>query len=133
MQDLYLHTGQHNTEKTRTYIHASSGIRTHDPRVRAAEDSTCLRSLGRWDWLTFLFGAKVESCICVYLEIYCLYFSQVLRVMIGEKNSPTVAHACRKRRLKWVVGAWGYNWATQSPEGYKYGDLVLQVGGWEWG
>jgi hypothetical protein len=32
-------------------------------------------------------------------------------------NSPTVAHACRKRRLKWVLGAWGYNWATQSPGG----------------
>jgi len=25
----------------------------------------------------------------------------------GEKNSPTVTHACRKRRLKWVPGAWG--------------------------
>jgi hypothetical protein len=27
------------------------------------------------------------------------------RVVTGEKNSPTVAHACRKRRLKWVLGA----------------------------
>jgi hypothetical protein len=25
----------------------------------------------------------------------------------GNKNSPTVTHACRKRRLKWVPGAWG--------------------------
>jgi hypothetical protein len=33
-----------------------------------------------------------------------------------NKNSPTVAHACRKRRLKWVPSAWGYNWATLSPE-----------------
>jgi hypothetical protein len=37
------------------------------------------------------------------------------RVVTGEKNSPTVAHASRNRRLKWVLGAWGYNWATQSP------------------
>jgi hypothetical protein len=29
----------------------------------------------------------------------------------------TVAHACRRRRLKWVFGAWGYNWGTQSPIG----------------
>jgi hypothetical protein len=36
-------------------------------------------------------------------------------VVTGEKNSPTVAHACRKRRLKWVLSAWGYNWATQPP------------------
>jgi hypothetical protein len=25
------------------------------------------------------------------------------RVVTGEKNSPTVAHACRKRRLKWAL------------------------------
>jgi hypothetical protein len=54
----------------------------------------------------------------------CMY---VPRVVTGEKNSPTVAHACRKRRLKWVLGAWGYNRATVS-RGYKYGDLVLRVG-----
>jgi hypothetical protein len=27
------------------------------------------------------------------------------RVVTEEKNSPTVAHACRKRRLKWVPGS----------------------------
>jgi hypothetical protein len=43
-------------------------------------------------------------------------------VVTGEKNSPTVAHACRKRRLKWVLGAWGYNWATRSP-----GDINMET------
>jgi hypothetical protein len=43
-------------------------------------------------------------------------------VVTGEKNSPTVAHACRKRRLKWVLGAWGYNQATQSP-----GDINMET------
>jgi hypothetical protein len=33
--------------KMRTHIHASSRIRTHDPSVRAAEVSTCLRPLGQ--------------------------------------------------------------------------------------
>jgi hypothetical protein len=32
-----------------------------------------------------------------------------------NKNSPTAAHACRERRLKWVASAWGCNWATLSP------------------
>jgi hypothetical protein len=32
----------------------------------------------------------------------------------GLKNSPTVNHACRKIRLKWVPSAWGC-WATLSP------------------
>jgi hypothetical protein len=44
----------------------------------------------------------------------CQYIYHRPRVMTVEKNSPTVAHACRKKRLKWVLGAWGYNWATQS-------------------
>jgi hypothetical protein len=39
------YTGQHNTEK-QTHIHAPSRIRTCDPSVRAAEDSTCLRPRG---------------------------------------------------------------------------------------
>jgi hypothetical protein len=35
-----------NTEETRTDIHASSGIRTHDPSVRAGEDISRLRLRG---------------------------------------------------------------------------------------
>jgi len=34
--------------------------------------------------------------------------------MTGEKNSPTVALACRTRRLKSVPGARIYKWATLS-------------------
>jgi hypothetical protein len=33
----------------------------------------------------------------------------------GLRNSPTVTHACRKRRLKWVPSAWRYSWSTFSP------------------
>jgi hypothetical protein len=33
------------------------------------------------------------------------------------KNSPAIAHACRKRRIKWAPSAWGYSWATRAPEG----------------
>jgi hypothetical protein len=35
------------TEKKQTYIHTFSGIRTHDPSVRATEDSSCLRPRGQ--------------------------------------------------------------------------------------
>jgi hypothetical protein len=44
------------------------------------------------------------------------------RVVSGEEHSPTAAHACRKRQLKWVLGAWGYNWDTQSP-----GDINMET------
>jgi hypothetical protein len=37
------------TQNERTHIHGLSGIRTHDPSVRANEDSSCLRSRGHCD------------------------------------------------------------------------------------
>jgi hypothetical protein len=40
----------------------------------------------------------------------------------GNKNSPTVTHVCCKRWLKWVPGAWGYNWAT-----LPLGDINTEV------
>jgi hypothetical protein len=49
-------------------------------------------------------------------------YAFITLVVTGEKNSPTVAHACRKRRLKWIFGTWGYNWATQSP-----GDINMET------
>jgi len=46
-QGHYLHrTAQH--KKMRTHNNASSWIRTHDPSVRAAEDTTCPRPRGHW-------------------------------------------------------------------------------------
>jgi hypothetical protein len=51
-QCLYLHTGQHR-HRINTDIHASSGIRTHDPSDSVGEDSPCLRPRGhcdRWRW-----------------------------------------------------------------------------------
>jgi len=47
-QGLYLHI------KTRTYIHASSEIRTHDPNVPAVQWNTRLRARGLWDRPSFL-------------------------------------------------------------------------------
>jgi hypothetical protein len=37
------------TEQTQTKIHASSGIRTHDPIVGVGEDGSCLRPRGHCD------------------------------------------------------------------------------------
>jgi hypothetical protein len=37
------------TQNKRTHIHASSGIRTHDPSVHAGEDGSCLRPRSHCD------------------------------------------------------------------------------------
>jgi hypothetical protein len=51
-QGSYLHTGQHRHRiNAHTDIHALSGIRTHDPSVRASEDSSCFRKRGYCDRL----------------------------------------------------------------------------------
>jgi hypothetical protein len=50
LQDLYLHrTAQHR--KMRANMHASIGIRTHDPSVRTVQDHRHLRPYDHWDWL----------------------------------------------------------------------------------
>jgi hypothetical protein len=50
-QGLYLHTEQHKHRISahNTNNHALSGIQTHDPRVRAGEDGSCLRPRGHYD------------------------------------------------------------------------------------
>jgi hypothetical protein len=46
-QGRYLDTGHHKHRlNVHTDIHALSGIRTHDPSIRASEDSSCLRWRG---------------------------------------------------------------------------------------
>jgi hypothetical protein len=55
---------------------------------------------------------SVTKCTHLLLQVCVLRKGELKHF---EKNSPTVAHACRKRRLKWVLGTWGYNWTTQSP------------------
>jgi hypothetical protein len=49
-QGRYLHTEQHKFRiNAHADNHALSGIRTHDPSVRASEDSSCFRERGRCD------------------------------------------------------------------------------------
>jgi hypothetical protein len=57
-----------------------------------------------------------QFIICTFnLNIFSGRYSQSAPVWWpGLKNSPTVTHACRKRRLKWVPGTWGYSWVTLS-------------------
>jgi hypothetical protein len=52
--------------------------------------------------------------IHTYLNYTSLLFS-FPRVVTGEKNSPTVARACRKRRLKWVLPRLGVGAQGEQP------------------
>jgi hypothetical protein len=50
IRHTYLHTGQQRHRiNAHTDIHASSGIRTHDPSVRESEGGSCLRPRGHCD------------------------------------------------------------------------------------
>jgi hypothetical protein len=48
------YTGQHKARKTLTHVHASSGIRIHDPGVLAREDISCLRPRGHCKQLVYI-------------------------------------------------------------------------------
>jgi hypothetical protein len=51
----------HKTTRTQNKLHAWSGIRTHDPSVRASEDSSCLRTRGHCDRHALVIGST-NSC-----------------------------------------------------------------------
>jgi hypothetical protein len=73
-------TAQHR--KTRTDIHASSGIRTHDPSDRADKDGKCLRLRSHWDrpsyLLTSIISYLVILILLLYLSISFLFLSLYL-------------------------------------------------------
>jgi hypothetical protein len=64
------------THNKRTYIHASSGIRTQDPNVWAGEDSSCLRPRGHWERLSPYYMAvyvrNLHNYGCEYLKSYSI-------------------------------------------------------------
>jgi hypothetical protein len=75
-QGLYLYTEQHKhrINSHNTDIHALSGIRTHDPRIRASEDSSCLRPSGDCD----------RQCCFIVYRIDC---SRVRAIMSCGRNT----------------------------------------------
>jgi hypothetical protein len=57
----YLHTEQHkHRTNAHIYINALIRFRTHDPSVRASEDSSCPRTLGHCNWHTFINNTKLQ-------------------------------------------------------------------------
>jgi hypothetical protein len=70
-QGRYLHT-----EWTHTDIHASSGIPTHDPSVRAGEDGSCIRQRGHCDRLVF-FNRRFENK---------RYFNLIYFILLNRKQ-----------------------------------------------
>jgi hypothetical protein len=67
------------------------------------------KAAGAWSWPLTFFQCRGQRM--------CGAIPQFPRVVTGEKKSPTVAHACRKRRLKWVlpqVGGWSTGLETLS-------------------
>jgi hypothetical protein len=70
----------------------------------------CRATSSRRNWSTF------QRCLLHCRTISISMWLHFPMWWPGLKNSPTVTHACRKRRLKWVPSAWGYSWATLSPE-----------------
>jgi hypothetical protein len=80
-QGFCLNTGQHeHIRNARTYthtpnIHALSGIPTHEPSVRASEDSSCLRPLGYRDRPYVYNGVK-----------YCLSVLETVGIHVSSRN-----------------------------------------------
>jgi hypothetical protein len=104
-------------------------VRACRPSVRACptQAETVIHSnVGRTSYKSGIFKWRPSKCQvnknivfnkirCHWNKIITLYCVHSPVWWPGFKNSPTVTHECRKRRLKWVPSPWGYSWATLSP------------------
>jgi hypothetical protein len=84
-----------------TDIHARSGIRTHDPCVRAGEDISCLRPLGHYDLrilYEIFFLTKETHGGGTNLLIF-LYLRQILKFLHREKTTLRLDNCSRVREI----------------------------------
>jgi hypothetical protein len=93
-----------NTEETHTDIHASSGIRNHDPSVLAGEDSSCLRPRGHCDRRTGMYSCSKMECT-PNSELEYIRSSEVERVPGSELERITSSEVefIRSSFHKWNV------------------------------
>jgi hypothetical protein len=70
-----------------TDIHALSGIRTHDPNLLAAEDSSCLRPLAHCARLIANSGPKLQN----YCETMFDNFQKVTYEMSFTAENPGIS------------------------------------------
>jgi len=81
----------------------------------AVRSAVILSSLFSQSAVLIILGSLVSSAFCQRGE--AILYIRVLPVGITMSVRPTVDHACRKRRLKWVlpqVGGWSTGLATLS-------------------
>jgi hypothetical protein len=94
LQGLYLRTEQqkHRIKTHNTDINSLSGIRTHDPSVRASEDMPCLRPRGHYDRPLFLYGIRNNclssgrSLLLLLLYLFKRMLLQLTAVIIEERH-----------------------------------------------
>jgi hypothetical protein len=95
-------------------------------KISTNANQNCLSAVGLYIYIYIYIYMCVCVCVCVLSKSGIISGCRLSLTPLwwpGLKNSPTVTHACRKRRLKWVPNAWGYSWATLSPG-------VINTGAW---
>jgi hypothetical protein len=86
-----------------TNIHALSGMRTHDPSVRASEDISCFRPRGHCDRQTKIrmFKTIILSVVLYGRETWSLALREERRLRVGCKVlSVHAVYVCIKVAIK---------------------------------
>jgi hypothetical protein len=100
----HLNTGQHR-HRINTYtpnIHALIETRTHDPSVRASEDSSCLKPRGYYNWHSFKWKIYIWKKCLLVAEI-SLRGSQESRTVGGNLNMENWVLANRYKLWQFYV------------------------------
>jgi hypothetical protein len=96
-------------------------IHTFRPYFCKIYSNIIFPSTPRSSQLSPLFRFSTKTFVLIFHISFACYMSHpCLPPWFDYPNN--VWYACRKRRLKWVSGAWGYNWAT-----LPLGDINTEV------
>jgi hypothetical protein len=74
---------------TNTDIHALSGIRTHDPRVQASEDTSCLRPRDHYDRLDIAYTANKNLTKAIIYHYCIISLSRTVFIYLSYPSMET--------------------------------------------
>jgi hypothetical protein len=92
-------------------MHALSGIRTHDPSVRASEDSSCLRQRGHWD------RQCMPSLLIKSTSLTAKTHEMDFNTQIVKRGISFIYRSNRRDSTKWL--RMQSEWETKTKWGHK--------------
>jgi hypothetical protein len=109
-QGRYLHTGQHKPRINayNTGIHALSGIRTHDPSIRASEESLCLKPRGYCDRQLLHIHENVSLLVSHNIPFDINQWKRLIQTSMKENCGFVKTSVPVKKNRYWIINTFPF-------------------------